>query len=102
MAYLVIKEASPLHNKPSKRVAYKDGRPREDFHNACKVCHMLSQAACLHVRQPLALPLPSQAHCIAVISCRCKVGQEVLLQCTASMYSVQSDTCAYDMASLPD
>ncbi len=73
--------ASPLHYEPAKGVANQDWWLGKGFCYARQVCHMLSQAAGLHVRQPLALPLPSQAHCIAVIACLRKVGQEVLLQC---------------------
>lgn len=78
---LDVDVASPLHHEPSEGVANEDGRPREGFHYARQVCDVLSQAAGLHVRQPLALPLPPQAHCIAVVACRRKVGQEMLLQC---------------------
>lgn len=86
------KAASPLRDKPAKGVADEDGRPRKGFHDASQICHMLRQTARLHLRQPLALPLPSQAHCIAVIPCCCKVWQKVLLQSTASIRVALSDT----------
>ena len=39
-----------------------------------QVSDVLRQAGRLHARQPLALSLTSEADCIAVVACCCKVG----------------------------